>query len=494
MLPTAITPIDMLTAGSDGFLAPYDGAQTPCEMPDCPYVAFIIAGDFMALCCYDCALYHAHPCSRTPFPLGISAPGGAVSTGVGAPDECEDDEDDAVAAAVAASMASDAPPDSQPPNPSELLTAAQLAGIARQPDQSASNAEVCDVAAAIAASLADLQTDDPGLVEQHAHDSFTIRMTQTQTWTTAIVAASAEEARQMAERTTRGWQAENDTVVVEPATETNTNAETYSDVEDSMPARPPRHTLVATPALTAPLGASSSATMAAPAIWDGSSETSVPGSTSIHIAHLRTLPNARVEQSDLAAADVASRTSLTHTDWSDALHLHRTSSDAVLLATSADVAVKIYGFIAQATDSLQHLQQRYDDQCTPGNAAALDVARTALTHGLAALRDVLPLSVLLPYGDQYGTPYFTHRDLLLDDPTALRALSRRTNATRRTGPSPVLLLFALVASTIFIAQLFASATTHTAQPSASAPRGSAATVPAGPTILPEGSGIPIHPG
>ena len=50
---------------------------------------------------------------------------------------------------------------------------------------------------------------------------------------------------------------------------------------------------------------------------------------------------------------------------------------------------------------------------------------------------------------------------------------------------------ALVASTIFIAQLSVSATTHTAQPSASAHRGSAATVPTGPTVLPEGSGIPI---
>ena len=31
-----ITLVDMLTAGSDGFLTPYDGAQIPCEMPDCP--------------------------------------------------------------------------------------------------------------------------------------------------------------------------------------------------------------------------------------------------------------------------------------------------------------------------------------------------------------------------------------------------------------------------------------------------------------------------
>ena len=72
-LPAPITLIDMLTAGSDGFLTPYDGAQIPCEMPDCPYVASIVAGEFVALCCYDCALYRAHSCSRTRFPLSISA-------------------------------------------------------------------------------------------------------------------------------------------------------------------------------------------------------------------------------------------------------------------------------------------------------------------------------------------------------------------------------------------------------------------------------------
>ena len=139
-----------------------------------------------------------------------------------------------------------------------------------------------------------------------------------------------------------------------------------------MPARPPRPTPIATPALAAPLGASSCVSssantvgadrplaphVAAPAIWDDSSGTGVPDSTSTHIAHLRTLSNARAEQSNLAAADVASRTSLTPAERSDALHLHRISSDAALLATSADVVVKIYDFIAQATDSLQHLQQ-----------------------------------------------------------------------------------------------------------------------------------------
>ena len=167
-------------------------------------------------------------------------------------------------------------------------------------------------------------------------------------------------------------------------------------------------------------------------------------------------------------------------------------SDVALLATGAGAVAKTCDFIAQPTDSLQHRQQRYDGQCTPGNAAALDVARIALTHGLAALHGVLPLSVLFPYGDRYGTPYFTHDDLLMDDPTALHTHSQRTSATRRTGPSPMLLLFALVASTIFIAQLSVSATTHTAQPSASAPHASAATAPAGPTVLPEGSGIPIQ--
>ena len=66
----------------------------------------------------------------------------------------------------------------------------------------------------------------------------------------------------------------------------------------------------------------------------------------------------------------------------------------------------------------------------------------------------------------------------------------------------MLLLFALVASTVFIAQLSVSATTHTAQPSASAPHGSLALarplVPSsaarasGSDVLPEGSGIPIQ--
>ena len=41
----------------------------------------------------------------------------------------------------------------------------------------------------------------------------------------------------------------------------------------------------------------------------------------------------------------------------------------------------------------------------------------------------------------------------MDDPTALHAHSQRASAIRRTGPSPMLLLFALVASTVFIAQL-----------------------------------------
>ena len=151
----------MLTAGSDGFLTPYDGAQIPCEMPDCPYVASIVAGEFMALCCYDCALYHAHSCSRTRSPSSISAPGGAVPAIVDEPGGSGEDEDNAVAAAIAASLVSGTLPDGQPPCPGGLLTAAQLAAMARQPGQSASNTDVCDVAAAIAASLADLQTVDP---------------------------------------------------------------------------------------------------------------------------------------------------------------------------------------------------------------------------------------------------------------------------------------------------------------------------------------------
>ena len=80
----------------------------------------------------------------------------------------------------------------------------------------------------------------------------------------------------------------------------------------------------------------------------------------------------------------------------------------------------------------------------------------------------------------------------MDDPTALHVHSQRTSATRRTGPSPMLLLFAVVASAISIAQLSISATTHTAQPSTSAPHGPTATMPTGPTVLPGGSGIPIQ--
>ena len=56
----------------------------------------------------------------------------------------------------------------------------------------------------------------------------------------------------------------------------------------------------------------------------------------------------------------------------------------------------------------------------------------------------------------------------------------------------MLLLFAVVASAISIAQLSISATTHTAQPSTSAPHGPTATMPTGPTVLPDGSGIPIQ--
>ena len=49
-LPAAITLTDMLAAGAEGFLTAYDGAEVPCELPDCPYVASIVAGEFMALC------------------------------------------------------------------------------------------------------------------------------------------------------------------------------------------------------------------------------------------------------------------------------------------------------------------------------------------------------------------------------------------------------------------------------------------------------------
>ena len=124
-------------------------------------------------------------------------------------------------------------------------------------------------------------------------------------------------------------------------------------------------------------------------IWDGSSGTgslrnkrpdlsgrphcNIPDSASVHFVHLRTLPDARAERSNLAAAaDVASHTPLTPAEQSDALHLHRISSDAALLETSAGVVVKIYGFIAQATDSLQHLQHQYDGQCKKSVAVHRD--------------------------------------------------------------------------------------------------------------------------
>ena len=399
-LPAIATLADILIAGSDGFLTPYDGTRVPCEVPDCPYVASIIAGDFVALCCYDCALHHTHSCSRTPFPLDAGATSSAASTSVAVPDGHDSGGDDVATTTHAMDdMTPDTLPDTRSPNPCGLLTAAQLAGMARQPGQSASNADVCDIAAAIAASLADLRTDTP----------------------------------------------------------------------------------VATLIPAAPLGISSSATTAAPAIWDDSSGANVPGPASTHVESLRALSGARARQSDLATAHVASLTSLTYTERSDALHLYRISSDAALLATSADVVVTLYGFIAQATNSLQHLQQQYDEQSTPDSAAALDVARLALTHGLAALHGVMPLSVLLPYGDRYGTPYFTHRDLLLDDPSEQHTPSQRTSSSRCTGPTPMLLLFALVASTVFIAQLSVSATVHATQSSASAPHGPAASAKLGPT-------------
>ena len=254
---------------------------------------------------------------------------------------------------------------------------------------------------------------------------------------------------------------------------------------------------------TVPLGASSSSTtvgadralaaqIAAPATWDDSSGPGISDSTTRHVAHLRTLSENRATQSSLAAEDIASSTSPTHAERSSALHLQRITSDPALLATNTGAVAKRYSFIAQATDSLQHQQQRYDDTCTPGNAAALDVARIALTRGLAALHGVLPLSVLFPYGDQHGTPYFTRDDLLVDDPTAPHERWQRTRATRRTVPSPMRVLFAIIASTIFIAQLSASATFHTELPSTATPHSPAATVSTGPAVLPDGSGISIQ--
>ena len=103
-LQAAITLTDMLAAGAEGFLTAYDGAEVPCELPDCPYVASIVVGEFMALCCYDCALYHAHSCSRVRFPSCFSAPGGTLPASAGESGEREDDDTDAIAAAVVASL------------------------------------------------------------------------------------------------------------------------------------------------------------------------------------------------------------------------------------------------------------------------------------------------------------------------------------------------------------------------------------------------------
>ena len=75
-------------------------------MPDCPYVASVVAGDFIELCCYDCALYHTHSCSRTPFPLGAGAPGDAASTNTAVPGGYDDGGD------------SDTPEDTEPPQAS----------------------------------------------------------------------------------------------------------------------------------------------------------------------------------------------------------------------------------------------------------------------------------------------------------------------------------------------------------------------------------------
>ena len=192
----------------------------------------------MALCCYDCALYHTHSCSRTPFPLGAGAPGDAASTNTAAPGDYDDGGDSDTAAAAETAITFGTVSDIQPTDTCGLLTAAQLAEMARQPGQSASNADVCDIAAAIAASLADLRADTP----------------------------------------------------------------------------------IATPVSTAPLGVSSSATTAAPAIWDDFSGANVPGPASTHVESLPTLSSARAGQSDLATAYFASLASLTRADRSDALH------------------------------------------------------------------------------------------------------------------------------------------------------------------------------
>jgi hypothetical protein len=106
----------MLIAGSGGFLTPYGGADIPCEMPDFPYVASVVASDFVALCCYDCALYHAHSCSRIRFPSCDRVPYGALPANA---DESSEhavgfgDETNAIAAANAASLTFGTLPDFQ---------------------------------------------------------------------------------------------------------------------------------------------------------------------------------------------------------------------------------------------------------------------------------------------------------------------------------------------------------------------------------------------
>ena len=68
-------------------------------------------------------------------------------------------------------------------------------------------------------------------------DPFTVRITGTKVWTTAIVAGSAKEAERKAERTTQRWQAESKTLVFKAETDTSadTRREEEVDVADRLP-------------------------------------------------------------------------------------------------------------------------------------------------------------------------------------------------------------------------------------------------------------------
>jgi hypothetical protein len=68
-----------------------------------------------------------------------------------------------------------------------------------------------------------------GLDEEY-HGTRVVRITETNVWATTIVAGSANEAEQKAERTTRGWEEESSTLVFKA--EPNTNVARAEDEGD----------------------------------------------------------------------------------------------------------------------------------------------------------------------------------------------------------------------------------------------------------------------